>query len=147
MRARLLAAAVSIVALPFVLVGAAQRTPPAARGDWPSYRGNVAGTGYSALAAIDRSTVTRLQRAWTFPLGAASGSQPSGATTAAVNSQATPIVIGGSTNRTTVFIDLKTPTNIRGATATCIVFTTPQILPPFTAASGVRRVSSVSNEE
>ena len=96
MRARLLAAAVSIVALPFALVGAAQRTPPPVRGDWPSYRGNLAGTGYSALTAIDRSTVTRLQRAWTFPLGAASGAQTSGGTTAAVNSQATPIVIGGS---------------------------------------------------
>ena len=68
MRVRLLAAAVSIVALPFALVGAAQRTPTPARGDWPSYRGNLAGTGYSALAEIDRSTVTRLQRAWTFPL-------------------------------------------------------------------------------
>ena len=96
MRARLLAAAVSIVVLPFALVGAAQRTPTPARGDWPSYRGNLAGTGYSALAEIDRSTVTRLQRAWTFPLGAAPGAQTPGGTTAGVNSQATPIVVGGS---------------------------------------------------
>ena len=75
MRARLLAAAIATVALPFVLVGAAQRTPPPTRGDWPSYRGNLAGTGYSALAEIDRSTVARLQRAWTFPLGATPGAQ------------------------------------------------------------------------
>jgi len=95
MRARLLAAAVATVTLSLALVGAAQRTP-LPRGDWPSYRGNLAGTGYSALAEIDRTTVTRLKRAWTFSLGAPSGAPTSGATTAAVNSQVTPIVIGGS---------------------------------------------------
>jgi hypothetical protein len=35
------------------------------------------------------------------------------------------LVIGGKTNRTTVSIDLKTPANIRGMTATCIVYTAP----------------------
>src|SRR4051795_1881149 len=96
MRVRLFSAAVSIVALSLALIGAAQRTPTPVRGDWPSYRGNPAGTGYSPLAEIDRSNVTRLKRAWTFPLGAASGAQNSAGATAAVNSQATPIVIGGS---------------------------------------------------
>lgn len=35
------------------------------------------------------------------------------------------LVIGGKTNRATVSIDLKTPANISGVTATCIVYTGP----------------------
>ena len=95
MRVRLFASVVAAAALSLAVAGA-QRTSPAPRGDWPSYRGNLAGTGYSPLAEIDRSSVTRLRRAWTFSLAAAASAEPSGGRTAAVNSQATPIVIAGS---------------------------------------------------
>ena len=95
MRVRLFASVVSAAALSLAVAGA-QRTSPAPRGDWPSYRGNLAGTGYSPLAEIDRSSVTRLHRAWTFSLAAAASAEPSGGRPAAVNSQATPIVIAGS---------------------------------------------------
>jgi len=50
--------------------------------DWPMYRGDHAGTGYSPLAAINRANVAKLVQAWKYPLQA-------------TNSQATPIVVNG----------------------------------------------------
>ncbi len=43
------------------------------------------------------------------------------------------LVIGGSTNRTSVAINLRTPVNLKGLTATCIVYTTPSS--PFLTVS------------
>jgi quinoprotein glucose dehydrogenase len=50
--------------------------------DWPMYRGDHAGTGYSPLAAINRANVAKLTQVWKYPLQA-------------TNSQATPIVVNG----------------------------------------------------
>jgi glucose dehydrogenase len=50
--------------------------------DWPMYRHDHAGTGYSPLAAINRANVAKLAQVWTYPLQA-------------TNSEATPIVVNG----------------------------------------------------
>ena len=63
---------------------AAKPLPP---GDWPMYRRDTSGTGHSPLAQINAANVSRLPRAWTYRL------QTEGAQN--VNSQATPIVVGG----------------------------------------------------
>ena len=63
---------------------AAKPLPP---GDWPMYRRDTSGTGHSPLAQINAANVSRLTRAWTYRL------QTEGAQN--VNSQATPIVVGG----------------------------------------------------
>ncbi len=65
--------------------GAAPAAPAA--GDWPMYRRDTSGTGYSPLATINRANVSTLTRAWVYSL------QAQGSTN--VNSQATPIVIAG----------------------------------------------------
>jgi quinoprotein glucose dehydrogenase len=71
----------------------------AASVDWPSYRHDDAGTGYSPLRQITTRNVASLTRVWTYGLqGSAPGSSGAagrGAGTGAVNSQATPIVING----------------------------------------------------
>jgi quinoprotein glucose dehydrogenase len=62
-------------------------------GDWPLYRGGLAGTGHSALREITTQNVASLARAWRYDLSAtepADGSRPR-----APNSQATPIVVAG----------------------------------------------------
>ena len=64
---------------------AAKPVPP---GDWPMYRRDTAGTGHSPLTQITTANVTRIARSWTYRL------QTDGAPN--VNSQATPIVIGGT---------------------------------------------------
>jgi glucose dehydrogenase len=76
--------------------GRAQQTPSAASdGDWPMYRHDLAGTGYSPLAQINATNVGTLTRAWTY------GLQPETPTPAAagrgggLNSEATPIVVNG----------------------------------------------------
>ena len=56
--------------------------------EWPMYRGDLAGTGYSVMAEINVSNVGALQRAWTYSLA----SSTDGAR--GTNSQATPIVVG-----------------------------------------------------
>ena len=58
--------------------GAAQQTPAsAARGDWPMYRHDLAGTGHSPLDQITPRNVAQLAPAWTVPLGA-SATVPNG---------------------------------------------------------------------
>ena len=63
------------------------------------YRHDFAGTGYSPLAQIDASNVANLSQAWSFglqsdaPPAAAAGGR--GGAGAALNSEATPIVVGG----------------------------------------------------
>ena len=83
----LCAGALLAVGLP---VGAAAQ-PADADGDWPMYRGNLAGTGYSPLTAIAPDNVAGLVRAWTYDLNRAAP-DPSGR---GPNSQATPIVVDG----------------------------------------------------
>jgi quinoprotein glucose dehydrogenase len=97
MRARaLVAAALFTAALSF---STDARQPRTARGDadWPMYRRDLAGTGYSPLRQITLQNVADLAPAWTFRIQsnapAAGGRGAAGG--ANVNSEATPIVIDG----------------------------------------------------
>ncbi len=63
------------------------------RTDWPMYRGDFAGTGYSSLAEITPANVATLARAWSYPLGAEAATSGD-ARPRNPNSQATPIVVG-----------------------------------------------------
>ena len=95
MRTRaLLAGLVCLLAVVPGIRSAAQR-PRAGAGDWPSYRGNPAGTGYSSLTQIDARNVKQLHRAWTFSLRGESAAPAGGPAAQAVNSQVSPVVIGG----------------------------------------------------
>ena len=68
-------------------------------GDWPMYRGDGAGTGYSALEELNVGNVGGLVQAWSYALAAvppaaagdAEAPQPRSA-----RSQATPIVVDGA---------------------------------------------------
>ena len=76
--------------------GAQQQSPLEAATDWPMYRHDLAGTGYSPLAQITTSNVRNLVRVWTYGLQGDSPAAPGGRGGAgATNSQATPIVVGG----------------------------------------------------
>ena len=88
-----------------------ERAPAQAAADWPMYRHDFAGTGYSPLAQITTSNVRNLARVWVYALqsdvpaatapatrdgAAGAGAGRGGAGGAgAPNSQATPIVVGG----------------------------------------------------
>jgi quinoprotein glucose dehydrogenase len=79
-------------------IGGAQQTPRATDGDWPMYRHDVAGTGHSSLTAIDTRNVATLRQAWTYGLQADAAAAPAtgrGGGPTTVNSEATPIVVGG----------------------------------------------------
>ncbi|MBI3492423.1 MAG: PQQ-binding-like beta-propeller repeat protein [Acidobacteria bacterium] len=78
--------------------GGAQPGTVAARGaDWPMYRHDLAGTGYSPLVQVTAKNVASLIQVWTYSLQsdapAASGAGRGGA--GGVNSEATPIVVDG----------------------------------------------------
>jgi glucose dehydrogenase len=74
---------------------AAGPVAPAAT-DWPMYRHDQAGTGYSPLTQIDARNVATLTQAWTYGLQSAAPAPATGRGGAgAVNSQATPIVVNG----------------------------------------------------
>ncbi len=64
--------------------------------DWPIYRHDAAGTGYSSLRQVNTTNVANLTRVWTVSLQgdlapAATGRGGAGG----ANSEATPIVVGG----------------------------------------------------
>ncbi len=63
-----------------------QETGVQTRADWPMYRGDLAGTGYSPLTQITPNNVTNLVQAWSYSLRGEEPREP--------NSQATPIVVG-----------------------------------------------------
>jgi quinoprotein glucose dehydrogenase len=71
-----------------------QRPPAAADADWPMYRHDYAGTGASPLKQIDASNVTRLRQVWTY--GLQSDTPTTGRGAGGPNSEATPIVVGGT---------------------------------------------------
>ena len=65
-------------------------------GDWPMYRGDTAGTGYSALSGITTANVADLAVAWSYSLASMPGSVDGGPLqTRPARSQATPIVVNG----------------------------------------------------
>ena len=61
-------------------VAGAQKVAP---GDWPMYRHDLEGSGYSPLKQIDTSNVTKLAEAWSMPLSERGGLE------------VTPIVVDG----------------------------------------------------
>ena len=79
--------------------GAQPRATAINGADWPMYRHDLAGTGYSPLTQVTPANVAKLTQAWTYRLqsdtSAAAVPAGRGGANAAVNSQATPIVISG----------------------------------------------------
>ncbi len=87
-----IAARAGAVAVVWSLAGCVSPEPgPSAGMDWPMYRGDFAGTGYSALDQINVGNVDGLTPAWEYSLGVEGG----GPDARSPNSQATPIVVGG----------------------------------------------------
>jgi quinoprotein glucose dehydrogenase len=86
-----------LLALIVAQSGRAQRATPASDGEWPMYRHDLAGTGYSPLARITTANVATLTRAWTYSLqsDAAPPAPGPGGGRGGPNSEATPIVVGG----------------------------------------------------
>ena len=77
---------------------AAQRRATTTVGDWPMYRHDLAGTGYSPLTQITTTNVATLTQAWTYrPARRRARTRPpaDAAARAASNSEATPIVVNG----------------------------------------------------
>lgn len=64
----------------------------AVSGDWPQYRGDLAGKGFSPLREITPDNVASLNEAWRYALAA--DVEP-GATARNPNSQVTPVVVEG----------------------------------------------------
>jgi len=89
---------VALLALVLAESGCApQDVDPPTSVDWPMYRGNLAGTGYSPLTQITTDNVADLTGAWTYSLRSAptTGADGSGqARPREPNSQVTPIVVG-----------------------------------------------------
>jgi len=79
-------------------VGQTQQSAAHTDADWPMYRHDHAGTGYSPLAQINARNVASLREVWTYRLqGDASASGlPGRGGTAGPGSQATPIVVNGT---------------------------------------------------
>ena len=80
--------------------GATQQQPAVpASADWPMYRHDHAGTGYSPLTQINNGNVSNLSQVWTFGLqGDVPAAPPAGGrggAGGALNSEATPIVVSG----------------------------------------------------
>ena len=97
MRARVLVVGALFIAGLSLSSGAQE--PRTARGDadWPLYRHDLAGTGYSPLRQINLQNVATLAPAWTFRIQSnapAAGGRGAGGG-GNVNSEATPIVIDG----------------------------------------------------
>src|SRR5262245_14272504 len=76
-------------------VGQTQGPSRQAGADWPMYRHDYAGTGYSPLAQITTKNVARLREVWTYRLYDDPAPAPPGKPGASPNSQATPIVVNG----------------------------------------------------
>jgi quinoprotein glucose dehydrogenase len=78
--------------------GAQPGTAPASGADWPMYRRDLAGTGYSPLVQINTRNVATLTQVWTYGLQSdapAAGGSPGRGGPGGVNSEATPIIVNG----------------------------------------------------
>jgi glucose dehydrogenase len=82
-------AGAAILAVLFVLAVGAQQQAADNGADWPMYRRDLRGSGYSPLSRITTKNVATLTQAWTYRL------QPDTAAAGSFNSQATPIVVNG----------------------------------------------------
>ncbi len=70
----------------------------AVKGDWPLYRHDTSGTGYSPLSKITVQNVGGLTQAWTYRLQSDTPPAPqsgAGRGRGGPNSEATPIVVNG----------------------------------------------------
>src|SRR2546425_4156865 len=75
-----------------------QRATEKTAADWPMYRHDLAGTGYSSLTQINVKNVAGLIQVWTYPLqgdAPAPTAQRGRGGPGGVNSEATPIVVNG----------------------------------------------------
>src|ERR1700730_17626875 len=78
--------------------GAQPATAPASGADWPMYRRDLPGTGYSPLVQINTGNVATLTQVWTYGLQSdapAAGGSPGRGGPGGVNSEATPIIVNG----------------------------------------------------
>ena len=71
------------VAILLAVLTPAAKAQKVAPGDWPMYRHDLEGSGYSPLKQIDASNVTKLAEAWSMPLSERGGLE------------ATPIAVNG----------------------------------------------------
>ncbi len=88
----------SVLLLLLAQSGSTQQPAATAVADWPQYRHDYAGTGYSPLAQIDAKNVANLSQAWTFSLQSTAPPAPAAGGRGGpggLNSQATPIVVSG----------------------------------------------------
>src|SRR2546427_9139460 len=83
----------------FIAPAAAVGQQPVPDAPWPAYGGDVFGTRYSSLRAINRENVARLQIAWTYHTGELA---PAFATRRETSLEVTPIVVDGT-------MDVSTP--------------------------------------
>ena len=85
----------SALATPSVVVE--QTRPAAGDANWPMFRHDSAGTGYSPLGQITAENVGKLAPSWTYALQGAAPAPPTGGRGGAggANSEATPIVVDG----------------------------------------------------
>src|ERR1700733_10459627 len=78
--------------------GAQPGTASTSAADWPMYRHDLAGTGYSPLDQISTRNVATLAQAWTYSLQSdapATGGSPGRGGAGGVNPEATPITVDG----------------------------------------------------
>ena len=98
MRARLFNVLAGLLISTLLVQPGSMQSRPAGS-DWPMYRHDYAGTGYSPLTQISARNVSTLTRAWTYRLQSDNPPAPAaggrGGAGGGVNSQATPIVING----------------------------------------------------
>jgi glucose dehydrogenase len=85
-----------VLALLITRQAATQNRNTATGADWPSYRHDQSGTGYSPLTQIDAKNVGTLTQAWTYRLESNVATPAAGRGGAAgPNSEVTPIVVDG----------------------------------------------------
>ena len=96
MRGRVLVAVALVTAALSLSTDAQQSRTAPGDADWPMYRRDLAGTGYSPLRQVNLQNVANLTPSWTFRIQSTAGTGGRGAAGGAnVNSEVTPIVIDG----------------------------------------------------
>src|SRR5579863_10308816 len=85
--ARLILAGFRVAAGCLLAISSLRAQAQAEAGDWPMYNRDLAGTRFSPLHQIDASNVGKLQPAWSYNLGQASGNE--------AGSEFTPLVVRG----------------------------------------------------
>ena len=80
MRSRMTAPTIGVLTSVVLAVAAMVEQAPANRGDtdWPMFRHDAAGTGYSPLTQITLNNVSTLTQVWTYRLQNAASAPPTG---------------------------------------------------------------------